>query len=264
MGWSVAEARACVARGAVYVKGRRKLDADKAILAGTTLSVVLEEGGQAWNAPQPSAPAALVVIAEDGAVLVVAKPPGQLTQPSPGRVGHSLLDAARDYLKSEPGLVHRLDKDTSGLVIFGKTPAATTALAAEFKEGRAQKTYLAAVHGELPESGTFDGPLAKDRSHPGKYRVVAHGGGVPALTDFTRLGHNGRTSTVALHPKTGRTHQLRVHLSHAGHPILGDALYGGSDAVRCLLHAWKLSILGATYEAPVPEDLAAFVTPFLR
>jgi 23S rRNA pseudouridine1911/1915/1917 synthase len=253
----LAEAQALVATGAVYVEGRRARDAGAAVRAGARLTVVLEEGGRAVTAAA-SPPPPLVVLYEDADVIAVDKPAGVTAQPTPGRVGDSLLDLVSARLGHAAGLVHRLDRETSGVTVFGKHPAATRRLAAAFREGRAKKQYLAVTKAGLPASGDIELPLSKDPSRPGRWRASARANGVPAHTRYTRLA-DGPVSLVQLFPQTGRTHQLRAHLAGIGHPIVGDRLYGGAPGPRCLLHAWRLALDGLEFEAPVPADLRAAV-----
>jgi 23S rRNA pseudouridine1911/1915/1917 synthase len=252
------EAIALVDRGAVYVDGRRAKDAAARVAEGTRVMVVLEESGEPVTAPAPKAPK-LVVLYEDADVLAVDKPPGITAQPTPGKVGDSLVDLATAYLRRQAGLVHRLDRETSGVTIFGKTPRATSKLAEAFREGRAKKEYLAVTSSGLPASGVIELPLSKDPSRPGRWRASKDANGIAAETHFTRLADNGAVAVVALFPQTGRTHQLRAHLTGLGFPIVGDRLYGGAEGVRCLLHAHRLEIDGLSIEAPVPEEIARYL-----
>lgn len=256
----LAEARALIARGAVYLEGKRCQSTDAPVRAGQKLSAVLEEGGRSVTAPAARL-APLDVLFEDDELLVVNKPAGVVAQPTRGRVGDSLIDLARAYLRAEPGLVHRLDRETSGVTVFGKTPEATRALAEEFREGRAQKRYLAITGPGLPERGEIDLPLSKDSSRPGRWRASKTHQGIDAFTRFARLSTNAEYSVVELFPRTGRTHQLRAHLAGIGFPIRGDKLYGGSPGTRCLLHAQRLEVLGKTFEATLPADLLPFLSP---
>jgi 23S rRNA pseudouridine1911/1915/1917 synthase len=187
-------------------------------------------------------------------------------------VGESLVDLVSARLGRPAGLVHRLDRETSGVTVFGKTAAATTTLAAQFREGHAHKRYLAATGPGLPSSGTVELPLSKDPSRPGRWRASRAANGVSALTDFRTLSAGEEFCLVELLPYTGRTHQLRAHLTALGAPILGDVRYGGAaqaaglPAPRCLLHAQALELLHPhtgqplRIEAPVPEDLRRFFT----
>jgi 23S rRNA pseudouridine1911/1915/1917 synthase len=263
-----AEASAYVARGAVYLDGRRERRPATPVRQGQVLSVVLEEGGLAVLAK--AALPALAVLSEDAALLAVHKPAGLTAQPTEGRAGESLWDLASAHLGHEAGLVHRLDRETSGVTVFGKTSPATTALAAAFREGTARKRYLAVTGPGLPAEGTVDLPLSKDPSRPGRFRATRKANGVDALTRFRRL-YDGAFCVVELFPETGRTHQLRAHLTALGCPIAGDARYGGPrelagmTAERCLLHAQRLELphprtgTPAVFDAPAPEDLARFL-----
>lgn len=253
-----ADAVALVQRGAVYVDGRRAKDAAARVPEGTKVMVVLEESGESVTAPVAK-PAALVVLYEDRDVLAVDKAPGVTAQPTPGRVGDSLLDLASTYLKRQAGLVHRLDRETSGITVFGKTPASTSALAAAFREGRVQKEYLAITSSGLPASGVIELPLSKDPSRPGRWRASDQANGIDAVTHYERLSDDGTYAAVALFPQTGRTHQLRAHLTGIGFPIVGDKLYGGDEGPRCLLHARRLKLDALSLEAPVPADLAHLI-----
>lgn len=257
LGLSRDEAAALVQRGAVYLDGKRAKDPATRVGEGMKVMVVLEESGAAVTAPAPPPPK-LVVLYEDAHVLAVNKPPGVTAQPTPGRVGDSLLDLASAYLRREAGLVHRLDRETSGVTVFGKSPRATSKLAAAFREGRAKKEYVAVTLTGLPDSGVIDLPLSKDPSRPGRWRASRHANGLAAETHFEKVSDDGRYAVVALFPKTGRTHQLRAHLAGLGFPIVGDALYGGAEGPRCLLHARRLELDGLKLEAPVPEEIARY------
>lgn len=271
LGLPVEQARGLVDVGAVYVAGRRCRDAKTRLVSGQVVAVVLEEGGHSPLAEAPPAPT-FRVLHEDAEVLAVDKPAGLPAQPTEARVGGSLVDQVSVYLGREAGLVHRLDRETSGVTVFGKVARATSALAAEFREGRARKRYVAATGPGVPASGTVDLPLSKDPSRPGRWRATRAANGVPALTHFRTLYSGAEFCVVELLPQTGRTHQLRAHLTALGAPILGDSRYGGAakaggvDVARCLLHAQALELAHPStgkplrVEAPVPEDLLRFFT----
>jgi 23S rRNA pseudouridine1911/1915/1917 synthase len=269
LGMAVEQARALVEAGAVYIAGRRCREPEARLRAGQVVAVVLEEGGRSpLEAPAPPPP--LSILFEDEALIAVDKPVGITAQPTEGRVGGSLVDLVSARLGGPAGLVHRLDRETSGVTVFGKTAQATRALAARFREGHARKRYVAATGPGLPASGTVDLPLSKDPSRPGRWRASRAANGVPALTDFRTLYAGEEFCLVELLPHTGRTHQLRAHLTALGAPILGDARYGGAaraaglSAPRCLLHAQALELTHPStgqalrIEAPVPEDLRRF------
>jgi 23S rRNA pseudouridine1911/1915/1917 synthase len=263
------EARRLVEAGAVYLVGRRCRDPEARLRAGQVVAVVLEEGGRS-PLEASAAPPPLGILFEDAEVIAVDKPAGITAQPTEGRVGESLVDLVSARLGTPAGLVHRLDRETSGVTIFGKMASATTALAAEFREGRARKRYVAATGPGLPPSGTVDLPLSKDPSRPGRWRASRAANGIHALTDFRTLYAGPEFCLVELLPHTGRTHQLRAHLTALGAPILGDARYGGAaraggiSAPRCLLHAQALELAHPRtghplrIESPVPEDLRRF------
>lgn len=242
-----------MATGAVYVDGKRVRDGSVNVKPGSRVSVVLEASGETTNAERAASTFSLNVLFEDAAVLVVNKPPGIPAQPTPDGET-SLLDLATKHLGREAGLVHRLDRETSGVTVFGKTKASTSALAEAFREGRAKKEYVAIVSSALPEEGVIDTPLQKDPSRPGRWRAIRTGNGIEAVTKYRRDVVNGAVCLVRLFPETGRTHQLRAHLASLGFPIVGDDFYGGERGPRCLLHARRLEIDGVTWEAPMPDD----------
>ena len=248
------EAARLLTRGAVYVNGKRAKH-DVLVQPGQILSAVLEESGR--EAKHKSLKFEIEVLFEDADVLVLNKPSGQVAQPTPGRVGESLIDTATTHLKHEAGLVHRLDRETSGVTIFGKHAKATAALAEAFRLGEAKKRYLAVTVAGLKAKGVIDLPLSKDPSRPGRWRASKQANGISAVTNFERL-FDGEYALVSLFPQTGRTHQLRAHLAGLGHPILGDTLYGGPGDMRCLLHAQSLRVLGRTFHAPVPDDVRVY------
>jgi 23S rRNA pseudouridine1911/1915/1917 synthase len=262
------EARALVEAGAVYVAGKRVRDPARAVAKGSAITVVLEERGT--SALDRPAPPPLVVLFEDADLLAVAKPAGIPSQPTPSRAGDSLVDLASAHLGRTAGLVHRLDLETSGLTVFGKSSAATSALAAEFREGRARKRYLALTGPTCPERAHVDLPLSRDPSRPGRWRATRAANGLSAETDLVRLFAGPDFALVAALPLTGRTHQIRAHLTALSAPIAGDARYGGPMTLagepirRCLLHAQALRLSHPRtgrpilLEAPPPEDLAAW------
>lgn len=260
-----AESDALIRAGAVYVQGRRVTDPARVLEPGAKVSVVLEERGASPVVAVASPK--LRVLFEDEEVLAVDKPAGVPAQPTASRVDGNLLELASAHLGRPAGLVHRLDRETSGVTVFGKSAAATAALAEQFRAGLAKKRYLAATGPGLGASGHLDLPLSPDPAHKGRFRASATANGKAAVTDFERLFGDPVFSLLLALPQTGRTHQIRAHLAGLGFPLAGDALYRGPmtlgrEAIpRCLLHAQTLALAhprtGALLrlEAPVPEDL---------
>lgn len=153
------------------------------------------------------------------------------------------------------GIVHRLDRATSGVMICAKTPAALKYLQRQFAQRKTKKTYTAVIAGDIkPAEAIIDMPVERNPRAPATFRVGAQG--KSAVTHYKTAASNGRYSLLELRPETGRTHQLRVHLAHQGHPILGDTLYGGEPAERMYLHAKQLEIT-----IPKDHERKVFVAP---
>lgn len=208
----------------------------------------------------PDAP--LSVIHADHAIVVLDKPAGLLTVPGKGAHLADCLIARLQKLHPEALLVHRLDRDTSGVIVFALTRHAQRVLSAQFEDRKTKKSYRARLWGHLmPKEGRVDLPLIVD--WPNRPRQhVDRVNGKPAQTDWKVLGHDpDGTTRVRLFPLTGRSHQLRVHMAELGHPILGDPLYAegaARDFPRMMLHAESLRFShpetgkGVTFAAPCP------------
>jgi tRNA pseudouridine32 synthase/23S rRNA pseudouridine746 synthase len=187
----------------------------------------------------------LSIVHEDHEILVVDKPSGLLSVPGRGEhLADCLLTRVQDAFP-QALLVHRLDRDTSGLIVFALSPHAQRHLSRQFEERKVKKTYVARVWGRLePKSGTVDLPLIVD--WPNRPRqMVDHENGKPAVTDWRVLKASDTESRVRLMPKTGRSHQLRVHMLALGHPILGDPFYAEGAALdfpRLMLHSEELRL----------------------
>lgn len=191
------------------------------------------------------------VIYEDENVLVLNKPAGLLSMAKGEYCPEKTLE---DYGL----LVHRLDRDTSGVVILAKNEAAQTFLRKQFQDRKAHKTYYAIVEGRPKlDEANINLPINRDLKRPNTFRVEA--GGKPSETYYKVVDSNDKYSLVELKPKTGRTHQLRVHLSYLGTPILGDVVYGKGEGERLYLHAAELEITlpggeRKTFKADLPEE----------
>ena len=175
------------------------------------------------------------VLYEDEDLLVINKQPGIPVHPSPGHDSDTIVNALLHYLgktgklssiggELRPGIVHRLDKDTSGVLIIAKNNMAHESLSSDFAGRRVTKTYEAFVKGVVrSDEGIIDKPIARSAKHRKKFTVTENGR--DAVTHYRVIDRRNETSWLSLEPKTGRTHQLRVHLSHMGHPIIGDPIY---------------------------------------
>ena len=184
------------------------------------------------------------ILHRDASLLVVVKPGGLLTVPGKAAGADDCLIARLGRMDGQTRLVHRLDRDTSGVMVFARTHQAQRHLGRQFERRAVAKLYTALVRGHpAEESGEVDLPLIAD--WPNRPRqMVCRARGRPARTCWRVLGPAGDATRVALRPQTGRSHQLRVHMAELGHPVLGDPLYGpaaGADAPRLMLHATRLA-----------------------
>jgi len=213
----------------------------------------------------------LPIIYEDEDVLVIDKPSGIISHArgkffDEASVASFLREhlygkkrqAQEDIHQLRAGIVHRLDRATSGVMVCAKNEPAMTYLQKQFADRKVQKTYIAIVKGEMPsEEGLIDMPIDRDASKPQMFKVSAQG--KEAQTMYKVLNHTNGYSELELKPRTGRTHQLRVHLAELNRPIVGDELYGGEESSRLLLHAAELVIelpsgVKKTFTAPLPEE----------
>ncbi|MGV6874949.1 RluA family pseudouridine synthase [Pseudochelatococcus sp. B33] len=290
--------------GMASVDGLVVTDPGARIAPGARLGLVVP-------APEPAAPEPeaipLSVIYEDDWLIVIDKPAGIVVHPAPGSPNGTLVNAllahCGDSLSGiggvrRPGIVHRLDKDTSGVMVVAKTDRAHQSLAAQFADhgrtGPLERAYLAVCWGSpLPRAGTIDAPLERMIHNREKIAVVARGRGREAIThyrveqDFSGAGGEPLASLVRCELETGRTHQIRVHLAHRGHPLLGDALYGSgfrskearlSEKAQAALRRLGRQALHATwlgfahpgtgeemaFESPLPDAMQDLVEALRR
>ena len=217
-------------------------------------------------------PIPLDIVYEDGDLLVVNKPAGMVVHPAPGHASGTLVNAVLAHVPDlqgiggelRPGIVHRLDRDTSGLLLVAKNERTHRLLADQLKERRMDKRYLALVDGApATGSGTVEAPIARDPRRPQQMAAVA--GGRPSITHFRVLRRFARHTYLECKPVSGRTHQIRVHLAAIGCPVAADTVYGHKQPSlpldRHFLHAARLTLTlpsgnQRTFEAPLPPDLA--------
>jgi 23S rRNA pseudouridine1911/1915/1917 synthase len=210
----------------------------------------------------------LDILYEDPAILVLNKPAGLVVHPGAGNREGTLVNALLFHCaglsviggEERPGIVHRLDKETSGCLLVAKSDAAHRALSAQFADRLVQKTYLALVEGvpRMPH-GKIEASISRHAVHRQKMTVSERGR--ESVTQYRVLGSSLGKTLMECQPRTGRTHQIRVHLKHLGHPIVGDPLYGRrSGHLRHFLHAWKISFTHPEsgkpigFCAPLPPD----------
>lgn len=214
----------------------------------------------------------LHILYEDTDLLVIDKPAGILVHPSSPRHSRTLAHGvahhfARMDLRARVRPVHRLDRDTSGAVLFAKSDFAHQHLDRQLRQDELTREYLALVEGALaPPEGVIDAPIGRDRNDPARRRVTV--GGQPARTLYTVERVMSGCTLVRARLETGRTHQVRVHLAHIGHPVLGDREYGARRALpgsRHALHSWRVTFRQPrtneriTVEAPLPGDIEALM-----
>ena len=250
--------------------------------------IEVSEWQEVADGPRPE-PIPLKILHEDRHIVVVDKPTGMIVHPAKGHWSGTLSSALAYHVgamsnlggETRPGIVHRLDRDTSGVIVTARTNRAHANLAAQFADRSVQKEYFAIVHGRPDrDQDEIDAPIGPHPKFRERKAVDRHHPQARTATTFYQVDSRyEKSTTVRLFPRTGRTHQLRVHLAHIGHPILCDPLYGRGEPIRLdtpdhlpattlarlALHAWSLAINHPnsgermTFRAPIPDDISQFV-----
>jgi 23S rRNA pseudouridine1911/1915/1917 synthase len=262
--------QALVEEGAVTLDGQVCRQASRKLRLGQSLSLALRPpaSSQAFVAEAMALP----IVHEDETLLVIDKPAGLVVHPAAGNWTGTLMNGllahhALAVQLPRAGIVHRLDKDTSGLMVVAKTPAAYADLVAQLAARSVRRDYLAVCKGAWGEPRSIEVPIGRDPKSRVRMAVVSEAqGGKAARTDVSPLAQTKQASLLHCRLHTGRTHQIRVHCAHAGHPLVGDATYGGPPGLpRQALHAARLRLVhpasGAAmdWQAAPPADLSALL-----
>ena len=261
------QVKTAILAGAVTVAGTAVTNPRHTVRSGDLVHAVLEE--QVAHDQIIPIPLDLAIIAEEDEYLVIDKPAGLVVHPARGHSDDTLANAVAAHSVGaaalpRAGIVHRLDKDTSGLLVVAKTEQARLNFIQQFKERTARRLYLTIVHGRPTATGVVDRPIGKDRGH--RLKMAVSDTGRPALTRYQLIDANDGFSLLNCWLTSGRTHQIRVHMEYIGHPVAGDRLYRrharaeGGICQRQMLHAHELDFYGPAdgilhkYQAPLPAD----------
>jgi 23S rRNA pseudouridine1911/1915/1917 synthase len=262
-------AQSLIAGGHVRVNNRPAKSGQRVRVDDDVVVVIPPRAASPPELVGPDVP--LVVVYEDDALAVIDKPAGLVVHPAPGHPAGTLADGLRQRGATwsqlggdeRPGIVHRLDRDTSGLLVVAKTEAAHRSLSLQLQRRTLGRVYWALVHGTFGEaSGRIEAPIGRDPGH--RQRMAVVDGGRPAITDFTVAERMRRFTRLEVRLLSGRTHQIRVHLASIGHPIAGDGVYGRRGDTLCprpALHAQRISFLHpdddrlCEFESALPGEL---------
>ncbi|WMM89917.1 RluA family pseudouridine synthase [Heyndrickxia coagulans] len=274
--WSRSQVQQWIKDGDITVNGKKE-KANYRCQAGDLVEI---------EVPEPELPDIepedlhLDIYYEDADVLVVNKPKGMVVHPSNGHFTGTLVNGLMYHCKDlsgingvlRPGIVHRIDKDTSGLLMVAKNDYAHEKLAAQLSEKTVTRKYFALVHGNIPhEAGTIDAPIGRDPADRQRMAVVDNG--KDAVTHFHVLERFDRYTFIECRLETGRTHQIRVHMKYIGHPLAGDPKYGPKKTIDFGGQALHAGVLGfrhprtgetLTFEAPLPDDFAHLLNTLRR
>lgn len=268
----------------VHIDGRAVRKKSHSVHSGSQIVVEIPSPSSVDLTPHDMP---ISVLHEDEAIIVVDKPAGLVVHPGAGHETETLVNALLHYVKDlsgiggelRPGIVHRLDRDTTGVLVIAKSDTAHRALTSHWNSEKVEKEYVAVVYGTPKESsGTIERPIGRDPRDRKRMAIVS--GGRPAITSYRVDESLRHVSVLRCYLKTGRTHQIRVHLKSLGHPIVGDPVYSGpqwkgvpdkrlqralADFPRQALHARRLRLPhpitgdSMTFEAPIPEDMANLI-----
>jgi 23S rRNA pseudouridine1911/1915/1917 synthase len=279
-------AASLIQKGNIFVGDNLKKPGYR-VKAGDKITGRIPEPDPVSLSPEPIE---IDILYQDSDIIVINKPPGIVVHPAPGHYSGTIVNALLFHCKDlagiggemRPGIVHRLDKETSGLLVAAKNDSAHASLSSQFKERRIKKRYLALVHGNMEENaGTVELPIGRDVSDRKRMSVLTRKPRI-AVTNWEVAERLGVVSLLRIDLKTGRTHQIRVHCSAIKHPVVGDKVYGygrikSPDAdkrgiyellksvKRQMLHAWRISFRHPgtnrimEFEAPVPDDMAQLI-----
>ncbi|MCI1576118.1 MAG: RluA family pseudouridine synthase [Weizmannia coagulans] len=274
--WSRSQVQQWIKDGDITVNGKKE-KANYRLQTGDLVEI---------EVPEPELPDIepedlhLDIYYEDADVLVVNKPKGMVVHPSNGHFTGTLVNGLMYHCKDlsgingvlRPGIVHRIDKDTSGLLMVAKNDYAHEKLAAQLSEKTVTRKYFALVHGNIPhEAGTIDAPIGRDPADRQRMAVVDNG--KDAVTHFRVLERFDRFTFIECRLETGRTHQIRVHMKYIGHPLAGDPKYGPKKTIDFGGQALHAGVLGfrhprtgetLTFEAPLPDDFAHLLNTLRR